>query len=84
MEVVGRKIVLTRKPHRCFGCAREFPKRTKMERSCTIDGDNAWTCYLCLTCVEVGSNMQYGDTFGYADLRDDALELERERDGRYG
>lgn len=77
MEVVGRKIVLTRKPHRCFGCAREFTNGTKMERSCVVDGGEAWTCYLCSTCIDICREMKYWDEFGYADLRDEALERER-------
>ena len=76
MNILGRKIVLTRKPHVCFGCGREFPKGTKMERSCVIE-DNIRTDYLCMTCVDISNGMKWDDEFGYADLREEALEKER-------
>lgn len=76
MDVLGRKIVLTRKPHICFGCGREFPKGTNMERSCVVDGREAWTCYLCQTCIDISSEMRYDYEFGYGDLREEALKRE--------
>lgn len=76
MDVLGRKIVLTRKPHICFGCGREFPKGTSMEKGCVVDG-GAWTCYLCQTCIDIVSKMRYDDEFGYGDLREEALEKEK-------
>lgn len=75
-EAIGRKIVTTKKPHICFGCGREFPRGTKMERSCMIDG-TAWTFYLCPTCIEITSTMHWGDDFGYSDLREQALDKEK-------
>lgn len=75
-EIIGRKIVTTKKPHICFGCSREFPKRTKMERSYVVDR-TVWTCYLCPTCIEITSLMRWGDEFGYGDLREEALEKEK-------
>jgi hypothetical protein len=76
MDVLGRKIVFTRKPHICFGCGREFPKGANMERSCVVDGGVAWTCYLCQTCIDISSEMRYDDEFCYGDLREEALERE--------
>ena len=75
-DTIGRKIVVIRKPHICFGCGRKFPKGTKMERSCVVDG-TAWTCYLCPTCIEITSLIHWCDDFGYGDLREEALEKER-------
>ena len=77
MDVLGRKIVLTRKPHVCFGCGREFSKGTKMERSCVVDCRTARTDYLCITCVDITSRMRWGDEFGFSELREEALERER-------
>lgn len=77
MDVIGRKVVLTRKPHICFGCGREFPKGTKMERSCVVDSGEAWTCYLCQTCIDISKEMRYNDEFCYGDLREEALEREK-------
>ena len=76
MDIIGRKIVTTRKPHFCFGCGREFLKGTKMERSCVIDVEPR-TDYLCMTCVDITSNMRWGDEYGYSELRAEALERER-------
>lgn len=77
IEVIGRKIVKTRKPHVCFGCGREFPKGTEMEKSCIVD-DKLWTCYLCTTCQEITQSMSWGDEFGFSELREAALEAEHE------
>ena len=76
-EVIGRQNVTTRKPHVCFGCGREFKPGTRMERSFVID-DRPWICYLCQTCIRVEGNLQYGDEFGFSELRTDALELEEQ------
>lgn len=52
LEVIGQKTVKIRKDHMCFGCGRNFPKGTLMERSCVID-NGLWTCYLCPTCKKI-------------------------------
>lgn len=77
MDVIGRKVVLTRKSHVCFGCGREFSKGTNMERSCVVDGGGAWTCYLCQTCIDISSEIRDGDEYCYGDLREEALEREK-------
>lgn len=74
-KVIGQKIVKTRKDHVCFGCGRNFPSGTSMERSCVIDG-SLWTCYLCPTCQEITSLMKYEDEYGFGDLREYALDKE--------
>ena len=75
-ELISSKIVKTRKPHFCFGCAREFPKETKMQYN-TVKDDEIFNTYICPTCLEVINNMEYGDEFCYGDLKEDALELEK-------
>lgn len=80
-DVIGRKNIRTRKPHHCFGCGREFPSGTKMERSAVVDGGHMWTCYLCATCQTVCCDLDWGDEFGYGELRDQALELEAQKSG---
>ena len=75
-NIIGTKIVLTRKPRVCFGCGREIFAKTKMQRDCVIDGGTAWTCYLCMTCVGISQSMYRNDEFGYGDLYDEALEIE--------
>ena len=75
-EVIGQKTVKTRKDHMCFGCGRNFPKGTLMERSCVIDSDGIWTCFLCPTCKKISASLK-GDEFGFGELREEALR----RDG---
>ena len=77
-QVLNPRVVTTHKPHICFGCAREFPKGTKMELSCIVDGGTAWTCYLCPTCMKLTQEMRYDDEYCCGDLLEDALELEAE------
>lgn len=79
-DVIGRRIIKTRKPHICFGCGREFPSGSTMERSCVVDG-TLWTCYLCATCQVVSSELSWGDEYGFGDLRERALEIEALKGG---
>lgn len=80
MDILNPRVVVTRKSHICFGCAREFPKGTKMELSCIVDGGTAWTCYLCPTCMKLTQEMCGDDVYGCGDLLEDALELEAASD----
>lgn len=80
-EVIGQKTVKTRKDHVCFGCGRNFSKGTSMERSCVIDNDGIWTCFLCPTCQKISASLKYGDEFGFGDLREYALKKEDKKDG---
>lgn len=78
-NVISAKWVKTRKPHRCFGCAREFPAGSEMRFDVYVD-DRISNAYLCETCIEV--IQEYGNDLGfefcYGDLKDDALEWEEE------
>lgn len=75
-EVIGRKMVKTRKPHVCFGCGREFPAGTRMESSFVVD-DKPWSCYLCKTCLKVEAELYpTWDEYGLGELRERALEIE--------
>ncbi len=76
MDVVGRKFVKTRVEHICFGCGRKFRKGIMMERSCVFDG-TPWTCYLCKSCQEASAELNWQDEYGFGELRDRALEIER-------
>ena len=79
-EVIGQKTVKTRKDHVCFGCGRNFPKGTLMERSCVID-NGLWTSYLCPTCKKISASLEYGDEYGFGDLREYTLEKESVSNG---
>lgn len=77
MDVVGRKVVKTRATHVCFGCGRKFEQGAMMERSCVFDGA-PWTCYLCESCQKASSELGWQDEYGFGDLRERSLEIERE------
>lgn len=51
MNVFDYSWVKCRKPHCCFGCGREFPKGTVMERQVINGTENGiMTIHLCETC----------------------------------
>ena len=77
-KAIRSKIVKTRKPHRCFGCARLFEAGTEMLKEEVVD-DGMWTCYLCNTCASISNELEPWDEFGYSDLREEALEREGNR-----
>ena len=74
--LISSKKVKIRKPHYCFGCARKFPKGTEMQYNTIVD-DDIFNTYICPTCLDVIDSMEYGDEFCYGDLKEDALELEK-------
>lgn len=76
-NILSTKKVKTRKPHVCFGCGRKFQEGTDMHKYFIVDDDGAWGSYLCRTCEEIYQNN--GFTFGFGDLRSEALQIERER-----
>ena len=47
-----------------------------MERSCVFDG-TPWTCYLCESCQKASAELDWQDEYGFGDLRERALEIER-------
>lgn len=75
-DVVSSKIVKTRKDHCCFGCGRKFPAWTFMQKDFVVDYRDAFTTYLCETCQKICKNT-WRDEFGYGDLREEALEMEK-------
>lgn len=77
-DLLRYKMVKTRKPHVCFGCGRKFSPPTKMFAAACADYGRVDSYYLCETCDKVTKNMEYGDEFGFSDLRDEALEMEKQ------
>ena len=73
--IITYKEVVTRKEHKCFGCARIFPRNTKMLRE-TIKDDIIFTAYLCLTCQKIVCDRS-GDEFCEGDLYELAIEAEK-------
>lgn len=52
----------TRKPHRCFGCGKEYPAGTKMVNAAYADEGSVDSCYWCATCLEyVRRYFEYDD-----------------------
>lgn len=49
MRLLSHNKGVTRKPHRCWGCCKTFPKGTTMYRVVTKDGGLA-TTYWCEPC----------------------------------
>ena len=77
-ENLHYKTVTTRKPHICFGCGRKFEPPCKMVSAAFLDGGTVSNYYLCQTCEEIVSKMEWYDEYGFGDLREEAFELERE------
>lgn len=77
--IIYSKKVKTRKPHICFGCAREFPKGSILLREAVEDGGSVFTAYMCKSCEDyVQKCLHPFDEFGFGDLRDGVLEMEQE------
>jgi hypothetical protein len=58
-----------RKPHRCFGCGKEYPVGTEMVNSAYADGGTVSSCYWCKTCQEyMRRYFEYGDETGYGEI----------------
>jgi len=67
---LSEKTVMTRKEHHCFGCARKFPKGSRLQVITSVDGGEIGRAYWCDTCQEYWRKyMQYGDEIGYGDLK---------------
>lgn len=73
--IISHKEVTTRKEHKCFGCARVFPRNTKMIRETVMD-DIMFTAYLCSTCQKI-SYERSGEEFREGDLYELAVEFEQ-------
>ena len=67
--LISEKWVKTRKPHKCFGCAKEYPKGSYMSRSSVTDCGTVWESYLCEVCQEYAAqNIDRYDSYGYGEL----------------
>lgn len=75
--VPGQKIVKTKKPRVCFGCGREFSAGTMMARRFVIDG-TLYKCFLCSSCQKAEKELDWDDEYGFRELRERALEIEKE------
>lgn len=74
-DIIAHKYVKTRKPHDCFGCAREFPKGSILKRNTVVDSGDIYTAYICPDCEDYLDSADYtGEEFCFGDLREAVFE----------
>lgn len=79
MDTILRyKAVKIRKPHVCFGCGRRFEPPCQMISAAAADSGTVESYYLCESCDKVVSGLRPWEEFGFGDLREAALEYEKE------
>ena len=59
-NIIDRRIVKTRKPHRCFGCHSTIPASANAERSTNVDDGRIYNIYLCEDCMEFSKTLPDG------------------------
>jgi len=71
VDYISAETVKTRKPHKCWGCAREFPKGTMLQRIVNADGGTIYTTYWCPVCNEAWAAGDYDSdsTIDMGDLK---------------
>ena len=79
--LISEKWVKTRKSHKCFGCANEYPKGFYMYRSSVVDCSTVCVFYLCEVCQEYEARyVDCYDYYGYGDLyKEDPISWEELR-----
>ena len=80
MTILKSKVVLTKKPHVCFGCNRKFDAGTSMQYDTIADGGCVYSTYLCPTCRKIidgyiRNNSAEGE-IAEGDLYYEAIEYE--------
>lgn len=74
-QIISAKYVKTRKSHQCFGCAREFPEGSILNREAVEDGGTVFTAYMCGDCEEYMRERYPFEEFCFGDLREAVLEM---------
>lgn len=68
-DILRRQTVKTRKPHRCWGCGKEYPAGSEMANAAYVDGGRAFSCYWCKTCEGyMQQNFEPGDECGCGEI----------------
>ena len=84
MTVLDARHVLTRKPHRCWGCGRRFPVGSSLQRVAGVDCGQVTSAYWCDVCQEVLAQSEYRDDDDYVlavgELREEDPNWEAIRD----
>lgn len=80
METINSHMVITRKSHKCWGCAREFPKGSKLDRVTNVESGELTTVYFCPVCTEWFTETQddEGVEFGSLCHDEDWIRIKRE------
>lgn len=80
MDIVSSEDAVTRKPHKCWGCATEFPKGSKLSRVTCADGGEIYSCYWCDICQEWLTRYDDGEGVDFGSLREDEgwLKIQQE------
>lgn len=80
---IDSKKVVTRKPHKCWGCCREFPKGSELLRVTGTDGGEIASVYWCKVCDAIFQEFGIGDTgVTEGEIRDgdpESWEADRKR-----
>ena len=68
-DILRWNIVKTRKPHKCFGCGKTHPAKTKMVSAAYAEDGSVFGCYWCDVCVEyMHKYFESGDETGEGEL----------------
>lgn len=67
-DTIDSKTVKTRKPHRCWGCTKEFAKGTDMLAVKSKDMGKIETAYWCPECMSADVDHGQGQCFGYGEF----------------
>lgn len=76
---LSNKIVVTKKPRRCFGCNTVYPVGSKMNKNFSVDGRDISSTYWCAICETFmsdkwkdieGEGVQQGDCWEYREYEE--------------
>jgi len=67
------KTVKTRKPHRCFGCAKIYPAGWLMRFNTSVGEDGFCSTYFCSVCQEIWDSIHKNDPFAYESITEGDL-----------
>ena len=63
--------VKIRKPHRCFGCGKEYQSGSAMTNAAYTNNGTIHTAYWCPVCAEyMNRYFQFGEECSYRDIYD--------------
>ena len=80
MTILDVRQVVTRKPHRCWGCGRRFPPGSSLQRVTDVEHGQFSRLYWCDVCREILAKYHHGDGFEMGDLKDEDPDWEAIRE----